>query len=64
MVDVIPDMPPGTLGFTVSGRLTHDDYVDVLVPPLREAVEAASGYGSSMRSAPKSTWSQAPCGRT
>ena len=39
MVDVIPDMPPGTLGFTVSGRLTHDDYVDVLVPPLREAVE-------------------------
>ena len=40
MVDVIPDMPPGTLGFRVSGRLTRDDYVDVLVPPLREAVEA------------------------
>jgi hypothetical protein len=40
MVDVIPDMPPGTLAFRVSGRLTRDDYVDVLVPPLREAVEA------------------------
>lgn len=40
MVDVIPDMPPGTLGFRVSGRLTRDDYDDVLVPPLREAVEA------------------------
>ena len=25
MVDVIPDMPPGTLGFRVSGRLTRDD---------------------------------------
>ena len=40
MVDVIPDMPPGTLGFTVSERLTPDDYIDVLVPPLRKAVDA------------------------
>jgi hypothetical protein len=43
MVDVIPDMPPGTLGFRVSGRLTRDDYGAVLVPPLREAVEAELG---------------------
>lgn len=43
LVDVIPDMPPGTLGFTVSERLTRDDYVHVLVPPLREAVEAELG---------------------
>jgi hypothetical protein len=40
MVEVIPDMPPGTLGFRVSGRLTREDYVDVLVPPLRRAVQA------------------------
>jgi hypothetical protein len=40
MVGVIPDMPPGTPGIRVSGRLTRDHYVDVLVPPLREAVEA------------------------
>jgi hypothetical protein len=42
MVEVIPDMPPGTLGFRVSGRLTREDYVKVLVPPLREAVQAGN----------------------
>jgi hypothetical protein len=40
MADVIPDMPAGTLGFRVSGRLSREDYRDVLVPPLREAVDA------------------------
>jgi SpoIIAA-like len=40
MGEVIPDMPPGTLGFRVSGHLTREDYVQVLVPPLRKAVEA------------------------
>jgi hypothetical protein len=40
MGEVIADMPPGTLGFRVSGHLTRDDYVKVLVPPLRKAVEA------------------------
>lgn len=33
-------MPPGALGFRVSDRLTREDYVDVLVPPLRKAVDA------------------------
>ncbi|MEA2148944.1 MAG: hypothetical protein QOD69_774 [Solirubrobacteraceae bacterium] len=40
MVEMISDMPPGTLGFRVSGRLTREDYVNVLVPPLRETVQA------------------------
>lgn len=40
MAEAIPDMPPGTLGFRVAGHLTRDDYANVLVPPLREAVEA------------------------
>lgn len=40
MAEVISDMPPGTLGFRVSGRLTREDYAEVLVPPLRKAVEA------------------------
>jgi hypothetical protein len=40
MVEVIADMPPGTLGFRVSGRLTREDYINVLVPPLRQAVQA------------------------
>ena len=33
-------MPPGALGFRVSDTLTREDYVEVLVPPLRKAVEA------------------------
>jgi hypothetical protein len=32
-------MPIGTLGFRVTGRMTRDDYVDTLVPPLRDALE-------------------------
>lgn len=41
MVQVIEDMPPGTLGFRVSGRLTREDYAGVLVPPLRHAERIA-----------------------
>ena len=41
MVEQIPDMPPGTLGFRLSERLVREDYVQVLVPPLRRAVERA-----------------------
>ncbi len=40
MAELIADMPAGALGFRVSGRLTRDDYRDVLVPPLREALDA------------------------
>jgi len=40
MVEKIDDMPAGTIGFRASGKLTLEDYRDVLVPTLREAVEA------------------------
>ena len=40
MVEKIDDMPAGTIGFRASGKLTLVDYRDVLVPTLREAVEA------------------------
>jgi hypothetical protein len=40
MVEEIPGMPPATLGFRISGELTRKDYVEVLVPPLHEAVDA------------------------
>ena len=33
------DMPPGTLGFRVAGRVTREDYADVLVPELRRVLE-------------------------
>ena len=39
MVEQIPDLPPGTLGFRVSERLVREDYVQVLVPRLRQAVD-------------------------
>jgi hypothetical protein len=40
IADVISDMPAGTLGFRIAGRLRREDYADVLVPPLRRAVDA------------------------
>jgi SpoIIAA-like len=40
MVERIEGMPAGTIGFRASGKLTPEDYRDVLVPSLREAVEA------------------------
>lgn len=39
MVEIIEDMPAGTLGFRSSGNLTGDDYREVLVPPLKETID-------------------------
>jgi SpoIIAA-like len=39
MVERLTDMPPGTLGFRATGRITRDDYADVLVPELETALE-------------------------
>jgi SpoIIAA-like len=39
MISRISDMPPGTLGFVLTGDVTREDYRQVLLPPLREAVE-------------------------
>jgi hypothetical protein len=36
----MPHMPLGTLGYRISEHLAREDYVNVLVPPLRRAVEA------------------------
>src|SRR4051812_34589681 len=33
-------MPPGTIGFEASGKVTDEDYRDVLVPAVRAALEA------------------------
>ena len=40
MIAKIEDMPAGTIGFRASGKLSPEDYKDVLEPTLREAVEA------------------------
>jgi hypothetical protein len=43
VVERIADMPPGTVGFRVSGEVERDDYRDVLVPELHEALQAGGG---------------------
>jgi SpoIIAA-like len=61
MVELIPDMPAGTLGFRVSGHLTREDYT-VLAPPLREAVEAGQrlrviyAIGPELHMEPGAVW--------
>jgi hypothetical protein len=40
MIEQIEDMPAGTIGFKADGKLTRDDYRQVLEPVLRKAAEA------------------------
>jgi SpoIIAA-like len=42
MIERIDDMPPGTIGFRASGKLSREDYRDVLEPVLREAAESGA----------------------
>ena len=46
VIEPIEDMPEGTLGFRVSGRLERADYTEVLQPALKDAVEQDSGLRS------------------
>ena len=40
MVEALSDMPPGTIGFRVTGHLTGDDYRSAISPALTSAVDA------------------------
>lgn len=40
MIERLEEMPDGTLGFRFSGEVSRRDYDEMLVPALREAVEA------------------------
>ena len=40
MIKQVDDMPPGTIGFQAAGKLTRDDYREILEPVLREAAES------------------------
>jgi SpoIIAA-like len=40
MIERIQDMPEGTLGFRAAGEIEPEDYVNVLGPQLRAAIEA------------------------
>ena len=43
MVERLPDMPAGTIGFRVSGEVEREDYEQVLIPTLHAALEGGGG---------------------
>jgi hypothetical protein len=40
VIERLADMPPGTIGFRVTGEIERDDYDEVLTPALQAAMEA------------------------
>ncbi len=36
-------MPPGTLGFRASGKVTREDYTGVFLGPIKQKVESGEG---------------------
>jgi hypothetical protein len=40
MVERVENMPAGTIGFRASGKLSREDYREVMEPDLREAAES------------------------
>jgi hypothetical protein len=40
MLKEIPDVPPGVIGFEVTGKLETGDYRDVMLPALQKAAAA------------------------
>jgi hypothetical protein len=40
VIERLQDMPPGTVGFRVAGRIERADYDNVLTPELERALEA------------------------
>ena len=47
MIGRMSDMPPGTLGFRLTGEVEREDYDEVLVPELRASSRRAAGCGRS-----------------
>jgi hypothetical protein len=37
MLNEMPDLPPGVIGFEASGKLRSEDYRDILLPALQRA---------------------------
>jgi hypothetical protein len=56
MIKIIQSMPAGTIGVEAVGKVTDDDYRDVLLPAISEALEHHRGYRDSIaRLAPSAT---------
>jgi hypothetical protein len=43
VIELLPGMPAGTVGFRVTDDLEREDYQKVLEPELRKALDAGSG---------------------
>jgi hypothetical protein len=37
MLNPLPDLPPGVIGFEVAGKIEKDDYENVLLPAIQKA---------------------------
>jgi hypothetical protein len=40
MIEPIEEMPPGTIGLRAAGKLSREDYREVLEPALQEGIES------------------------
>ncbi|MGA9876620.1 MAG: STAS/SEC14 domain-containing protein [Solirubrobacteraceae bacterium] len=62
MIETIANMPDGIFGFRAHGNITPQDYRDVMLPPLRAAVEAGEqlrvliAVGPEFREEPAAIW--------
>jgi hypothetical protein len=43
VIERLPDMPAGTVGFRARGEIEREDFDEVLEPELRRALEAGGG---------------------
>jgi hypothetical protein len=43
VIELIRDMPTGTIAFRVKGEVEREDYTEVLEPALQKALEAGKG---------------------
>lgn len=43
MIEILDNMPPGALGVRASGKLTAEDYEQVLAPAIEKLLESADG---------------------
>jgi hypothetical protein len=43
MIEPLPDLPDGTLGFRFSGPVSREEYVSILLPPMQAALSGERG---------------------
>jgi hypothetical protein len=43
MIELLADVPDGVLGFRFAGSISRDEYLNVLLPPMKAALEEKRG---------------------